>query len=107
MFEKLAFVFGPFSLRSPQASIIFVTIRLRIIVPGSLPSTRLTALRTSWNHVHVGLKRVLSQLLNADDNLFSNGFIERGFNGLGHFHCGQRVDKTAPGQSVFAKKARF
>ncbi len=43
--EKLTLVPGPFFLRSPKAPITFlITIRSRIIVPDSLPFTRLTAL---------------------------------------------------------------
>ena len=42
--EKLTLVYGPFSLRSPKESITLITIHSRIIVSGSLPFTRLTAL---------------------------------------------------------------
>ena len=42
--EKLTLVSGPFSLRSPKESITLITIHSRIIVSGSLPFTRLTAL---------------------------------------------------------------
>jgi hypothetical protein len=84
----------------PANGSFLIRIRRRIIVPGPLPFTRLTALRTSWNQVHDATDRLLRQTKNVDWATISSTFISNYYSELRASIGGLRVDKTAQAGNV-------
>ena len=69
--DRSAFRFRPISSRSPLRALL-VTLRLRIIVPGSLRLRRLAVPQTSWNLIHYALGALWSIVLSPPHMLFNN-----------------------------------